>query len=390
MAEIHLDFRSASENCGKISVNGDNAELLLGPFTFMGSLPASAAGVANSSSDQNSSYVIKEVVSMSGAAEQEIAEFGRYGVIGFIDSARRGHFSPGSEQIDLYVHGGLQTATGSVATSTPSSIWLADWHMYELMAFVRRFPDSSARITASEFVVSQLPRDRREPNVVQRLVATLLAASPALPFAARPVDAQMCTVYDSGSSFSEVDFKDIAAQQGGNAVAGYVPNSTSGVTIAAGLDLGTTPATRLTEMGFAEKDMSRWAPYLGLIGEKAATALRSSPLSITPADAEAMTYTYYIWAANVIGSQFNQASSKTSKPAKFSDLPSRYQTAMVAMGLTNTSFEKSKAFELFTQSEWKHGIAALKEYACPRASVNKLASLYAERLHKVSLPRNSI
>ena len=62
----------------------------------------------------------------------------------------------------------------------------------------------------------------------------------------------------------------------------------SGVTIAAGLDLGQHTARELAAMGLESALLARFAPFLGLKKEAAAAALAASPLTISREECRAV------------------------------------------------------------------------------------------------------
>ena len=76
--------------------------------------------------------------------------------------------------------------------------------------------------------------------------------------------------------------------EGGTILEGYVPCDSngdplghSGVTIAAGFDLGRRDADDLWDMGVSEDLVERLDPYCGLTGHEALDVLRNDPLTIT-------------------------------------------------------------------------------------------------------------
>lgn len=84
---------------------------------------------------------------------------------------------------------------------------------------------------------------------------------------------------------------DFIREREGFTTKGYVPdpdNSQSGVTIASGFDLGQRQAHAIESMGLGHL-VPIFAPYFGLKGREALKVLTARPLSISVADAEALT-----------------------------------------------------------------------------------------------------
>ena len=185
----------------------------------------------------------------------------------------------------------------------------------------------------------------------------------------------------------------INLQVGGDALEGYVPNSSSGVTIAGGLDLGIYTTSQLTSMGFSSTQVAAWTPYCAtscgsVVGSAALAILSVNPLVVMPEEAAGIDLTYYTASANAIGSLYNSLVTQYNviPGHTFSQLPMQYQTTMTAMDLTNTSFGTSAACTYLAKGEWSAAITALENYGSSNASVNKLAALYAAYMAKAPQP----
>jgi hypothetical protein len=277
---------------------------------------------------------------------------------------------------------------------------LKNRHIHDLVSFLSYTKEVTVSLTrilsdseSGHVAMSQASALGTYLKKVASALPLALTAFPGLfPVGATAQTGSSC--YDSGTNFSDVDYDYIQQLFGENAIDGYVPNSLSGVTIAGGLDLGIYTSSQLESMGFSASEVSGWAHYVApnanshLIGSAASAVLTKYPLTITPASAVTITDTYYKWAANTIGSLYNTAVASIGKikGTKFSSLPLHYQTAMTAMYITNTSFQTSAAFNDFASGLWTNGITALRSYGSNNASVNKLATQYADYLAKSPLP----
>jgi hypothetical protein len=118
------------------------------------------------------------------------------------------------------------------------------------------------------------------------------------------------------------------------------------------------------------------------VGAAATAVLNANPLSISSGLAQMIDNIYYAWNANSIASLYNQLVAKYNviPGLTFAMLPLRYQTAMTAMNLTNTSFGMSPAFLLLAQGQWRNATDALRSYGSSSAAINKLAHMYADYL----------
>jgi len=98
----------------------------------------------------------------------------------------------------------------------------------------------------------------------------------------------------SFASGGDIDWRFISLEEG-TELQGDIPKDskgnilgTSGVTIGSGLDLSKQTEDRLRKMGISEKLITRFKPYLGLVGSDAQKAIDNSPLTISESENEAM------------------------------------------------------------------------------------------------------
>jgi hypothetical protein len=343
-------------------------------------------------------YIVKHVFPMAGASLTDIREFGRYGIIALEPLRHPEGDATAPSEAAIYIHGGSAGGDGSIR-STVDSLRLRDSHMHELVSFLAYNTNVTACLKPSTvekaLSTSSDSAGSSPAGYVRKIVSALplgFAAIPGLfPASAEAQATGQC--YDSGSDFSDVDFTMINLQSGGDALAGYVPGSTSGVTIAGGLDLGILTSAQLLAMGFDATQVGAWTPYLAtscgnLVGAAAVAALNANPLSVTAAYAQAIDSIYYTSSANTIGSLYNQLVTQLNviPGHTFSQLPLRYQTAMVAMNLTNTSFGTSTALMDLAKGQWTTAINALRNYGSSNATINKLAHMYADYMAKGPAP----
>jgi len=398
MMELRIERSVRPKRLGAICVLDETAQIVLGPFSVAGRLRDESSRELGSDGILPGDYKVQGIFPMAGASLSDIREFGRHGLIALAPAAHAGSGAPGSES-PIYIHGGARGPDGLIRSSS-DSMRLDDRHLHQLVKLLANSEDVKVRVKRciTDTEVASAPASTADSGA--RSIGKVLAALP-LAFAAIPglfpatseAQTQQCTVYDTGTNFSAVDFSMINLQVGGDALEGYVPNSSSGVTIAGGLDLGIYTSAQLTSMGFNSAQVTAWTPYLAtscgsVVGSAAAAILNANPLVVTPDSAASIDIVYYSASANSMGSLYNQLVTQYNiiPGHTFAELPLQYQTAMTAMDLTNTSFGTSLACQLLAKGEWTSAITALKDYGSSSAAVNKLAALYAAYMAKAPEP----
>jgi Bacterial toxin homologue of phage lysozyme, C-term len=120
---------------------------------------------------------------------------------------------------------------------------------------------------------------------------------------------------------------------------GYVPMypdgsviGNSGVTIAAGFDLGAQSAEQLRQMGIPEDLITAFAPYLGKKQKAAQDALAAAtaaqmPLTVTAQQAQLIDALAANYFYNQVADQYNSAAAASG--LRFQDLPQGAQTSIV-------------------------------------------------------------
>lgn len=408
MIEIAIELGPYATRMGTLSVFDETGRTVLGPVPVAGRLSYLDSVAARASLDEQEAVpagkqlgkcLVHEVHPMAGASFSDIREFGRYGMIALVPDMDEASSNTLRDGVAVYIHGGARGETGDLRP-TIDSIRLDDRHLRELVKLLAK--DSNVRVR-----IQQHARDSEDSGAsnlvagstgrsLSRMLSALplaFAAMPGLFPAAAEAQTQQCTQYDTGTNFSSVDFSMINLQGGGDALEGYVPGSTSGVTIAGGLDLGIYTSSQLTTMGFDPTQVSEWAPYLAtscgsLVGSAAQAVLTTNPLSVTSSYAQIIDGIYYSSSANGIASLYNQLVTQYGiiTGHTFSELPLQYQTAMTAMDLTNTSFGTSQAFTQLAEGQWTNAIDSLRNYGSSNAAVNKLAHVYADYMARAAQP----
>jgi|GEM_PF-6475755 len=409
MIKIEIQLSSHANQTGTVSVLDETGRAVLGPFPAAGRLrneepdPLQEAPSAGQKSESEGlrpgDYIVLQVHPMAGASLSDIRKFGRFGLIALapldFSGAEAGRDPSG--YVTTYIHGGA-TANEGGSSATSDSLRMSDRDLHRLVTLLE--PYSRVKVSIRRYLPDIAPASVSSSTATPALarIRSLVSALP-LAFVAMPglfpatAAAQQCNQYDSGTNFSAVDFPMINLQVGGDALEGYVPNSSSGVTIAGGLDLGIYTTSQLTSMGFSSTQVAAWTPYCAtscgsVVGSAALAILSVNPLVVMPEEAAGIDLTYYTASANAIGSLYNSLVTQYNviPGHTFSQLPMQYQTTMTAMDLTNTSFGTSAACTYLAKGEWSAAITALENYGSSNASVNKLAALYAAYMAKAPQP----
>lgn len=142
---------------------------------------------------------------------------------------------------------------------------------------------------------------------------------------------------------------------------GYVPHpetSNSGVTIASGVDLGQMQASQLTSL---PPDLQALlAPYLGLRRADAVAALQATPLTITPAQADALDALARGGAVTFIQQLYDRATSAGG----FNALPAQAQTviASVSFQYGNLGVRCPKFWGTCVAQNWAGAVHELQNF----------------------------
>jgi hypothetical protein len=386
MVHLHINLRSPQDTGNWLTVRDDDQNEIFGPCRVLRPLnsPAPISETEQERAAVESTgepYLVKEVIPMAGASLADIREFGRYG---FIVLEHADQQTAGARQLTL--HGGDSDANGQL-TPSATSLRLSNSDMRGLVQLITRHGKHNVSVSCTRLHLDAEPLAdaaltdlAKKPYLKFRMLPGWAAAA-AVPFiAASPAYAQ-CNQYDSGTSFSAVDFGYLLIDEGGNLLTGYVPDNNSGVTIAGGLDLGLQTSSELLAMGFSQSQVTSWAPYLAssptspLIGANARAALAAHPLSITEASAASINSTYYASISNSVGAAYNSLVKSLGKlpGVTFSSLPAPWQTAIADMYLVDPSFTTTTCFTQLASGEWSAAITSLQTFNGLTESVNQRA-----------------
>ncbi len=179
-----------------------------------------------------------------------------------------------------------------------------------------------------------------------------------------------------GSSTAKplIDIKFVECHEG-FLCCGYVPISSntgdvlghSGVTIGAGVDLGSKNASSLTAIGVSSGIVGQLEPYFGLAGNNAACAAIKLPLRMTCTDAQVLTEA----VKNAIVAQVKQRYDldRAINAKSFSSLPRGIRTAVADVWF---QFGSPPAFPTFwnyvTVNDWENAVKELRNFYGPGAN----------------------
>ena len=158
-----------------------------------------------------------------------------------------------------------------------------------------------------------------------------------------------------------IDFSFIAKLEG-NELHGYVPeprNSSSGVTIASGFDIGQHGAIEITA-AFEPSLANKLMPYTGKIKYDAQYYLQNHPLQITRADAIVInTYSH-----KTAEQRLHRQWQKSTANCDFEQLPSACQTviASVAFQYGNLATRTPNFWLQVTTGAWQAAIKNLRNF----------------------------
>ena len=128
---------------------------------------------------------------------------------------------------------------------------------------------------------------------------------------------------------------DFINEREGVLTSGYVPedehnrpDANSGVTIAAGFDLGRRSVDDLRRLGLDDDLVTGLTPYLGLRGQAARDYLNATPLNITSQQQQAIDTPTFTSSYNRVAGNYNAAQTTGTR---FQDLPRSAQTAIFSV-----------------------------------------------------------
>lgn len=159
-----------------------------------------------------------------------------------------------------------------------------------------------------------------------------------------------------------IDFDFIHTLEGGTLLSGYVPDpehSKSGVTIAAGFDLGARNANDLRMLALNATLRGKLYPYLGRQGMDAQRYLSDFPLSLSGHEAAAIDSSVKLQLVTRLTERYDSDSD-----ILFSDIPECWQTviASVEFQYGNLSTRCPTFWQWVTHQKWDKGILELRDF----------------------------
>ena len=174
---------------------------------------------------------------------------------------------------------------------------------------------------------------------------------------------------DSGKI--DVDWAFIRAREG-DKLDGYVPDaqgSSSGVTIATGIDLGQRGASDIDKLDITDDLKKKLKPYCLKTGKAASDLLAKSPLSITADEADALTKAVKGPMLDSLVSDYNAAVDAANAAdhcnrVHFDQLPTGVQTAVASAQFQYNSLASRTAnyWKQVTEQRWADASKNLKDF----------------------------
>ncbi len=183
-------------------------------------------------------------------------------------------------------------------------------------------------------------------------------------------------------SKTDIDWSFISAREGGQVLAGYVPDaagSQSGVTIGTGVDLGQRGVSDIDALDISAGLKARLKPYTGKKTQDAADYLKKNPLTITADDATSLDKAIKQPLLDKLISAYDAAVDKANaadqcKRVHFNDLPQGVQTALASANFQYGSLPGSTPnyWKQVTEQRWKDASDNLKKFGDAYPSRRKL------------------
>jgi GH24 family phage-related lysozyme (muramidase) len=161
-----------------------------------------------------------------------------------------------------------------------------------------------------------------------------------------------------------IDWKFILEREGFE-TKGYVPapdTSSSGVTIASGVDLGQRSAAEIKMWPISEDLKKRLLPYVGLKKYEAVAACKAVPLVVTKEEAAQLNSIVKQQSVNVLRNQYN--TSITPDKLKFDNLPTEAQTVITSVAFQYGSLQSRcvKFWRAVTNQDWAATVSELRNF----------------------------
>lgn len=162
-----------------------------------------------------------------------------------------------------------------------------------------------------------------------------------------------------------IDYQFLSELEGGCRTVGYVPapsDSTSGVTIATGFDLGQRNEGDLRSLGLDARVITAFRPYLGIKGAEAVALLKTNPLSISTIHARDIDQKVKAEHIRRVRYNYDSASGNT---VKFNDLPSSVQTVIVSVSFQygpQLMVRAPRFWKAVTTQNWTEAAETLRSF----------------------------
>lgn len=162
-----------------------------------------------------------------------------------------------------------------------------------------------------------------------------------------------------------IDYRFLAALEGGSRTTGYVPASgvsRSGVTIATGFDLGQRNESDLHALRLGPAIIAKLRPYLGARGPHAQALLAKAALDITPSEAQAIDEC--VRSAHIARVKFKYDTTP-GNTRRFADLPPQAQTVIASVAFqygVGLDLRTPRFWKAATNRDWPEAIRVLKSF----------------------------
>ena len=171
----------------------------------------------------------------------------------------------------------------------------------------------------------------------------------------------LCRGYRKVTNKCEVDWQFIRKLEGW-VPKGYVPKDldgdNSGVTVAAGFDIGQHSKAQIKAFKFAKNLEAKLLPYAGIKGQAARDLLKAIPLLPSIAELEEIDKTIKKHYYTKVEREYNDNSDIT-----FSFLDTEKQTVIISVAFQYGSLKKvPRFFKFVSRGMWKCAVAELEEF----------------------------
>ena len=176
----------------------------------------------------------------------------------------------------------------------------------------------------------------------------------------------------SDGSRTDVDWRFISAREGGQVLAGYVPDaagSRSGVTIGTGVDLGQRGNADIDALDISADLKARLKPYAGKKSQDAADCLKQRPLAISADDATSLDKAVKQPLLDRLIAAYDAAVARANladqcQRVRFDDLPRGVQTALASANFQYGSLSVSTPnyWKQVTEQRWQDESDNLRKF----------------------------